>query len=670
MAEKNKKKMTRGKILSVFAVMLMLATAFAGIFIISFSDDDSSAYATSGSGTKSDPYTFIDIGAHSGGSILDSSFVLVGSSITLTNDDYDDIDYIVNDVTSGHGLTVNYQGVSGTLTGTAGQTVTITVDWVDYGGDSGTYYHTFTIAAAVTNYTVTINAGTGGSVSKSSVSVPSGTSISTSGNTLTIGSNTITATANSGYSFSSWSNASGTVTANRTITANFVSSGYTVSFNGNGGSTPSSLSGTSITLPSSSRSSQTTGSGGSTDTYTWTTTTSYTFAGWYTSATGGSYVGSSGSSYTPTGNTTLYAHWNESSSTSYTYYYKIIYNANGGSGAPSTYTTSSSSSSASIMISGSTPSWSNHTFKGWATSSTAVFPDYYKSTAYTFSYGTTTLYAVWHQTATVQFNANGGSGAPSSMSDTGAMGSSYSFLIPATTPTKSGYQFKGWATSSTATEPEYSTEAYITVQYGSTATLYAVWGLTTYYSKLFYNANGGTGAPATDTMSSQYSSQPSAANHYVSTTVPTWTNHTFLGWATSSTATTATYHANDTITVAYSTSSSAGTTLYAVWKSNTVTLSQPSQQYGVAGSSVSLSPVATADPSGATITYTATNVPSNLTVQINGSQVIMLSDAVGTYQFTLTAGATNYESSSRTVTVEFVPQLVFENDPSAGQLAD
>ena len=37
----------------------------------------------------------------------------------------------------------------------------------------------------------------------------------------------------------------------------------------------------------------------------------YTFLGWYTAAEGGSKVGDGGASYTPTGNITLYAHWEQ-----------------------------------------------------------------------------------------------------------------------------------------------------------------------------------------------------------------------------------------------------------------------------------------------------------------------------------------------------------------------
>ena len=88
------------------------------------------------------------------------------------------------------------------------------------------------------DYTVTIarNNTNWGTVSESSVTVPYGTSISAASNVLTIGSNNITATAASAtaqytYAFDSWTGASGTVTADKTITANFerTVNQYTVS---------------------------------------------------------------------------------------------------------------------------------------------------------------------------------------------------------------------------------------------------------------------------------------------------------------------------------------------------------------------------------------------------------------------------------------------------------
>ena len=66
-----------------------------------------------------------------------------------------------------------------------------------------------------------------------------------------------------------------------------------------------------------------------------------------------------------------------------------------------------------------------------------------------------------------------------------------------------------------------------------------------------YNANGGSGAPAAQTKTY-------GVNLTLSSTRPTRTGYTFLGWSTSSGATSATYSAGGTFT------SNANTTLYAV----------------------------------------------------------------------------------------------------------
>ena len=76
---------------------------------------------------------------------------------------------------------------------------------------------------------------------------------------------------------------------------------------------------------------------------------------------------------------------------------------------------------------------------------------------------------------------------------------------------------------------------------------------------LSYDANGGTGAPASQTKTVAASSY----DFTVSSTEPTRENHTFLGWAESADAQTAQYHANDKVTV------EGSKTLYAVWEENT-----------------------------------------------------------------------------------------------------
>jgi len=74
-----------------------------------------------------------------------------------------------------------------------------------------------------------------------------------------------------------------------------------------------------------------------------------------------------------------------------------------------------------------------------------------------------------------------------------------------------------------------------------------------------YNANGGSGAPAAQTLEE--------GTRTLSSTTPTRSGYSFLGWSTSSSATTATYGAGATINL------TANITLYAVWKAELSTVS-------------------------------------------------------------------------------------------------
>lgn len=82
-------------------------------------------------------------------------------------------------------------------------------------------------------------------------------------------------------------------------------------------------------------------------------------------------------------------------------------------------------------------------------------------------------------TATLDYNANGGSGAPSAQTHKQS-GDTYSFTVSNTVPTWEWHRFEGWATSSTATTPQYHAGDTITISKSNpTVTLYAVW--TEYY---------------------------------------------------------------------------------------------------------------------------------------------------------------------------------------------
>ena len=146
---------------------------------------------------------------------------------------------------------------------------------------------------------------------------------------------------------------------------------------------------------------------------------------------------------------------------------------------------------------------------------------------------------------TVSYNANGGSGAPGSQTKW----KDQTLTLSTTKPTRTGHTFLGWSTSKTATSATYSAGGSYTAN--SAATLYAVWKANTYTVK--YDANGGSGAPGSQTKTYGVTLK-------LSSTVPTRTNYTFLGWATSASATSATYSAGGSYTA------NSAVTLYAVWK--------------------------------------------------------------------------------------------------------
>ena len=93
-------------------------------------------------------------------------------------------------------------------------------------------------------------------------------------------------------------------------------------------------------------------------------------------------------------------------------------------------------------------------------------------------------------TCYLYYNANGGSGAPSTQSYTGTSTSSHSFTVASGTPTRSGYDFLGWSTSSSATSASHSSGDSILVSYNGSKTLYAVWQeKVTSYSITVYKGN-------------------------------------------------------------------------------------------------------------------------------------------------------------------------------------
>lgn len=123
-----------------------------------------------------------------------------------------------------------------------------------------------------------------------------------------------------------------------------------------------------------------------------------------------------------------------------------------------------------------------YTFQGWALSALGA-KAYNDGAEITMTTQGIDLYAKWlPNDYTVVFRANGGTGAPASMSATYGQ----DFTIPLTQPVRQGFDFVGWARTATAAEAEFtpgSSARNLTSVKNGTAYLYAVWvsDLTTTY---------------------------------------------------------------------------------------------------------------------------------------------------------------------------------------------
>ena len=145
---------------------------------------------------------------------------------------------------------------------------------------------------------------------------------------------------------------------------------------------------------------------------------------------------------------------------------------------------------------------------------------------------------------TVSYNANGGSGAPSSQTKY----FSKTLTLSSTQPTRTGYTFQGWSTSATG-GVNYSSGGSYTANSG--ATLYAVWKANTFEVK--FDANGGENAPSSQTKTY-------GVDLALTSNVPTRKDYNFLGWGVTASDRTPTYLAGATYT------NNSAVTLYAVWE--------------------------------------------------------------------------------------------------------
>lgn len=272
------------------------------------------------------------------------------------------------------------------------------------------------------------------------------------------------------------------------------------------------------------------------------TRSGYTFKGWSTSSSSSYAQYQPGDAFTTDADVTLYAVWKQSQTTQYS----LSFNLQGGTG---TFNTLYGEYGNRVQIPYTSPTKSGYTFLGWATYSGGSAS--YQPGEYYTLYGNSTLYAVWQSSGgTTQyylnFNLQGGSGTFNTLY--GVYGER--LFIPSSSPTKNGYTFQGWSTSSTGS-PQYQPGDYYTIY--SNTILYAIWGESTQYCTITFNANGGAGAPASQ---QKVAGEPT----YIPYAKPTRSGYTFLGWSTSRYAASADYQPGQAYTPY------GNMTFYAVWK--------------------------------------------------------------------------------------------------------
>lgn len=367
-----------------------------------------------------------------------------------------------------------------------------------------TYYAHWT--ATKRSYTATFN-GNGGST-------PSPSSITKKYNAAL---GTLPTCSRTGYTFLGWYTASsgGTkistttvVTKDITYYAQWSINSYTLTFNPNGGTvTPTSkdleYNSAYGTLPTPTRASDAQ--------YT------YTFAGWYTAATGGTQV--TAATKMAAKDTTVYAHWT-SNTRSYTVSYQTTYGTLNRTSQSIAY---NSKGSCTLTMPDNTAEFT-YTFVGWYTAAngggTKVGSELTLETP--AIKGTVTYYAYVTRSTksyTHTFNANGG-GTVNPATITKAYNTALGTLP---TVSRTGYTFVGWFDTSAASG---GTQATTTTKVTGTKTWYARWSINSY--TFTFDKNGGN-TPSATTITKEYNTAVGTLPTCTRNADNTYT-YAFAGW--------------------------------------------------------------------------------------------------------------------------------------------
>lgn len=289
------------------------------------------------------------------------------------------------------------------------------------------------------------------------------------------------------------------------------------------------------------------------------TRSGYTFAGWGTNAYATVVSYNPGGTYTANASITLYAIWNENGGIDGdggdgdmdgeigVDWFVVDYDANGGDNSPDYQF---KYPDVDIILRSEIPTREGYTFLGWAEYDNADYPTYYAGGTYGAN-ASIVLYAVWEADVppvyTIEYDGNGGSGAPESQSKTEGV----TIYLSTKEPTRKNYKFMGWATNAGSSTVVYAPGASFTKN--ENTKLYAVWEYYPETYTVYYDANGGDGAP--DAQTKVYD-----VDLTLSSAMPIRLGYSFIGWNTSAYASYAEYYPGDEYT------NNAELYLYAVWE--------------------------------------------------------------------------------------------------------